>query len=462
MTTRRDFLHRGASLAGLALLAPDLEGLVARLPLDADRARRWRAAPGAGGYGELRAAGLHLALPPGFQYALIGEEGRPMSDGRPTPRAFDGMAAFPARGGTVRLVRNHEDRSGAAPGQAIGADGVSYDPLAGGGTTTVEVRLRRGAAPQVVREFPSLSGTTVNCAGGTTPWGSWLSCEETTVGRSQGFRAPHGYVFEVGAAQDRPVRAEPYRAMGRFAHEAVAVDPRDGTVYLTEDTQRAGFYRFRPGTPGRLADGGALEMLALADEPQGDTAVGRRAGQRWPVRWVPIADPDPADADQRGDAVFAQGFALGGARFARLEGAGVSAGRVYFVSTNGGDAQAGQVFLYAPADATLTLLFESPDAAVLDGPDNLCISPRGAVVLAEDGGGTNYVRALTRDGKIVDLARNILSDREFAGPCFSPDGSVLFVNVQGDTRARPGTEDSSPGLKSYTYAIWGPWELGAV
>lgn len=451
--TRRDFLRAAGIYAGAAVLAPSMTGLVA-CGRDAGSRPVRRTAYG---YGPLAPAGDELALPEGFRYVKFGVEGTPMSGGVATPRAHDGMAAFGMPDGRIRLVRNHEDKDPPGVARPLADPSLAYDPLAGGGTTTLVIRVDDAGAPALERDFVSLCGTTVNCAGGPTPWGTWLTCEETTQGGSRGWFEPHGYVFEVDAAADRPERPEPLVAMGRFVHEAVAVDASTGIVYETEDVnRRSGFYRFIPSTPGVLGDGGRLEMLGIAGDPEADLRTGQRVGARLPVVWVEIPDPDPADAESRTLAVYLQGRERGGARLSRLEGCWAGDESIYFHSTNGGDAHSGQVWRYLPEEEALVLVFESPDPDVLDGPDNITVSPRGGVVICEDGSGGNHLRGLTPEGEIFDLARNILNGREFAGACFSPDGRILFVNIQGDL------DSFGPGNLGITLAIWGPWENGPL
>lgn len=402
-------------------------------------------------------AGDELALPEGFEYRAFGREGSPMADGGPTPRAHDGMAAFSMPDGSIRLIRNHESRDPPGYARRLVPAGAAYDPLAGGGTTTLVVRPDESGIPRLERDFASLGGTLLNCAGGPTPWGSWLSCEETTQGVARGWSAPHGYVFEVPAGAEGPVPATPLRAMGRFTHEAIAIDPLTGVVYETEDlNRRCGFYRFIPDTPGFLADGGRLEMLAVDGSPGVDLRTGRRMGARLPVSWVPIEDPDPADGERRPTAVAEQGLVRGAARFSRLEGCWYADDSVYFHSTNGGVAHCGQVWRYIPSEEVLILVFESPSANVLEGPDNITASPRGGLLICEDSGGVNHLRGLTPDGRIFDFARNIMNHREFAGACFSSDGRYLFVNIQGDL------DSWGPGNRSMTLVIWGPWEEGSL
>ena len=473
---RRKFLSRMFSAGGFAALTPSLAGLVAcgRGGGSADGARRPVTIEP---YGPLvRSPDCpEIEIPERLRCVRLSAGGLPSTvrEGFVVPNAFDGMAAFPLPNGNTRLIRNHEMTDPADTARPIGTP--YYDRAGSGGTTSLEVRIMGegdGLRVELVDEFASLAGTRINCAGGPTPWGSWLSCEETTEGRRDGFDRPHGYIFEVPADATGPVDPVPLKAMGRFIHEAVAVDPETGIVYETEDTwyvpgrrnrPGAGLYRFIPEEPGVLAAGGRLQMMAVTGEPGYLTARGQTPGAVLPAHWVDIDDPDPADAEDDELAVFKQGLDRGAARFARLEGAFYGDGGIYVVSTNGGDETSGQVFHYRPTSADegeLTLVFESPGPDVLDSPDNLVVSPRGGLVMCEDGTGEQYVRALDREGRIVNLARAPLGPEgqtagEFAGSCFSPDGRVLFFNQQGDRRAG-GT------LASGTYALWGPWEDGPV
>ena len=473
---RRTFLSRLARAGGLAVVAPSLSGLAARgsgRRGEGVDPRSFVIEP----YGPLvRSPDCpELEIAESLRCVRLSSGGVPSTvrDGFLVPNAFDGMAAFPMANGNVRLIRNHEMTDPPDSARPIGSP--AYDAAGSGGTTSLEVRISGdgdGLNLELVDEFPSLAGTRVNCAGGPTPWGSWLSCEEVTDGRRDGFGKPHGYVFEVPVDATGPVDPVPLTAMGRFVHEAVAVDPETGIVYETEDAwyvplvpnrPGAGLYRFIPREPGVLAAGGRLQMLAITGEPGYLTAREQTQGTVLPAHWVDIDDPDPEDAGRDPLAVFKQGLAKGGARFARLEGAFSGDGGIYVVSTNGGDATAGQVFHYRPVSADrgeLTLVFESPSPEVLDSPDNIVVSPRGGLVMCEDGSGDQYVRALDREGGIVNLARAPLGPEgegagEFAGSCFSPDGRVLFFNQQGDRRAG-GT------VASATYAMRGPWGDGPV
>lgn len=458
---RRRFLRQSAA-AGGALFAPSLMGLIAcadhqRKPNSAPPLRR--ALKGQGGYGELlpsKDVGEIISLPKGFHAAILSTAGQKMIGGV-VPNAFDGMAAFEAGPELVRLVRNHELRDtpkvGASP---FGGD--PYDDRGPGGTTTLEVGLHADGRAELIKQFPSLTGTSTNCAGGSTPWRTWISCEETVAGKRLGWSRNHGYAFEVQVDSDEISRPVPLRAMGRFEHEAVAIDPESGFVYQTEDRTPAGFYRYRPTTLGRLAEGGELEILSIDGKPRYNTVTGQQRFAPMKVEWVRIPEPDSDRGELESGFVFNQGLERGAARFARLEGCWYGDGSIFFNATSGGNAGAGQVWQYHIGRQELQLIFESPSSEVLDSPDNICGSPRGGLVICEDGDGVQYVRGLTRGGEIFDLVRNDLNGSEWAGACFSPQGRTLFVNLQGETRPI----QNAGGNKGLTFAIWGPWEEGAL
>lgn len=450
---RRGLLKGGlATAAVLAALGP-LEALGARTAGAAPMAKRTSSPD----YGPLypvkdHTTGLELlALPKGFEYLSYGWTGDAMSDGTPTPSSHDGMAAFKRADGKVALVRNHE-RSGYTGAFTEPA----YNPAARGGTTNLVFDPDKG---QFLETWGSLSGTIRNCAGGPTPWGTWLSCEETTEIAPDGTR--HGYVFEV--PHDGKGDPNPIKAMGRFSHEAVALDPNTGIVYLTEDATPSGFYRYLPNKPGELAAGGELQMLVV-ETPDGSSysTYGDGTGVQYSTSWIKIENPDYAPGETR---PAEQGAALGAAVFKRLEGAWWGNDRVYIVSTSGGPKGQGQVFEYDPRTEQMRVLFASPDASVLNNPDNICVSPRGGIVLCEDGDDGEYLHGLTTDGEIFPFALNQVvipeggirgksvapgdySGSEWCGSTFeTKNGNWLFVNAQ------------SPGI---TFAITGPWVNGSL
>src|SRR5262245_256208 len=273
-----------------------------------------------------------LQLPEGFRYLSFGWTGDPLSDGAPTPGAHDGMAVIDEKDGLLTLCRNHELSKSGKP---FAAGGIVYDGLATGGCTNLQFDTKSG---KWGRAWSSLSGTIKNCAGGPTPWRTWLSCEESVVqnGDMDGdvqleLQQAHGYIFEVPA--EDAARPIPLKEMGRFVHEAVAVDPKTGIVYETEDRALAGLYRFVPNRFGDLASGGRLEMLKVAEES--DLVTQAQFGRDYSVTWVPIENPELAHSPGTNDGggVFAQGKRQGGTSFARLEGCWWGNGVCYFDST---------------------------------------------------------------------------------------------------------------------------------
>lgn len=412
-----------------------------------------------------------LDLPQGFSYEIVSQAGETMDDGLLVPGAFDGMGCFPLEGSLIALVRNHELKPRSFSHRNQGPAGIrqerlglidasrAYDTFKDGralpgGTTTVVYDL---AARKVVRQHLSLVGTSTNCCGGHTPWGSWLSCEETeeTPADADVTKA-HGYVFEVPADATGLVPAEPLRAMGRFDHEAVCIDPRTGIVYLTEDKVDGLFYRFIPTTPGKLAEGGRLQAMGFRGRKGVDSS--NHTDRVWDVGdWREVVWIDLDDVESPNNDLRMRGHADGATLVARGEGIFWGESELYLTATTGGPLKRGQILRYVPSPAEgkrgearrpgrIQLFVESADEKTLNMGDNLAIAPWGHLVVCEDNYSDdihNHVKGVTPDGRLYAIARNVFTgNSEFCGSVFSPDGQVLFVNIQ------------TPGV---TLAIRGPW-----
>ena len=411
-----------------------------------------------------------LALPRGFSYRIVAETGvTDTADGVRTASDPDGTGVFARRDGST-LVNNHEI-SGTEAFPVPTLPGLTYDEGARGGTSNIDV----DAQGNRIREYTSVAGTHNNCAGGRTPWGTWLSCEETEQRMGGAFLKDHGYVFEVDPASQQANAGKspvPLKFLGRFAHEAVAVDPRTHAIYLTEDANGPHGLYFRWSPPEGFRGGkDALRELALADGGNGGAAAGRLqamschrgskhipdlslatvAGTVYRVEWKDVPDRDATTTSVRRQ--FADNQVT---RSRKLEGAWWAEGGAYFVASFARNSDGsvnehdGQVWFYDPEDETVTLrtifgVNPNPDVDTdsYDGPDNMTVSPHGGLILAEDGEGIQHLVGVTADGKTYPMARNDLNGSEFTGPGFSTDGKILFANIQ------------SPG---HVFAITGPWE----
>ncbi|MGW2675370.1 alkaline phosphatase PhoX [Streptomyces sp. NPDC001436] len=477
--SRRDFTAPTA-LAGAGVALTGTVGALATAPgaLAADDPAPGAAGSGEGhgrpsapGYGPLLPdpAGL-LALPAGFSYRVITHSGvTTLDSGESTPSNHDGTAAFEGPRGVTLLVNNHELKGPRAnwPHPVPLAEGLVYDPAASGGCTVVEVR--RGGE---VAEWVGIAGTSTNCAGGATPWSTWLTCEETEdLAGKNGMTKDHGYVFEVDPHDRRANRGpQPVKAFGRYAHEAVVIDPHQGHAYLTEDASGPNglLYRWTPPQGfrhgrGRLRtlapDAGVLAAAKCFDKAGqfvDDLSRATKAGTVYGVDWVEVADRDARTLSVR------KQFGAGAVTRARkLEGMWWADGGAYFVSSyareeSPGAAHDGQVWFYDPKRRTVRLVVligvnADPDTeGGFDGPDNITVSPYGGLVIAEDGNGLQHLLGATESGRVYPLARNELNIgtaekpeySEFTGVCFSPDGRTLYANIQ------------EPGIM---LAITGPW-----
>ena len=410
-----------------------------------------------------------LDLPKGFQYKVLSRIGRIMSDGLVTPGLHDGMAAFAGYRGRVILVCNHETNPDQGMASPFGIQNhllskvpknKFYDYGNGefpglGGTTTLVYNPK---SQKVEREYLSLAGTYRNCAGGATPWNSWVTCEETVLkaGSSEYIEKDHGYNFEVPvSSRIRLADPIPLKEMGRFNHEAITVDPQSGVVYETEDRGDGCIYRFIPKVSGKLQMGGKLQALAIKGWKRADTRNWQDlAGKDFPIRepleveWI-----DMDNVESPLDDLRYRGFEAGAARFARGEGIFYGNNRVYWACTNGGRILKGQVFAYTPSPfegtnrekeqpAKVELYLEPNNGDIVEMCDNLDVSPDGGLLLCEDGNLDQFLVGVTPKGEWFKLARNATGPTEFAGVCHSPDGKIIFVNLQ------------KPGL---TVAITGPF-----
>lgn len=513
-TNRRKFLRTGAGIAGAAALTGPYQGLLAR------GYGRKRGINNRAGYGPLteavdRTTGeVLLKLPPGFRYRTFGEQGSLMDDGFLTPPSHDGMMAFRGRRGSIRLVRNHETQfqmGNAAGAPASGEVGPNpYDAVCNGGTTTIEIggggyHNRHGRDSWgSVSSWRSASGTYFNCSGGNSTYRTWFTCEELPggpdigddfFGNGQNLTQKHGYMYEVDSRWgpgDAPT-PEPITQAGRFTHEGAVMD-RNGFVYMTQDDFFApsGLFRYCPPRGNvpkrdkRLHDGGILQMLKVVGQNEAELFTSQAPGARYDVEWVNIPDPDPTIPVGTSffgalGVVSSQGFDQGAAKFSRLEGIRRRGNKIYFSSTQGGQGREGASSTFGPGFGQiwqlnlkrmqLKLVFEAPPVAdptlpvgpgnlpELSLPDNIAISPRGSLVLCEDGTidkpedgfviPHNFMRGLTRDGDLFDFAENVIGDGEFTGATFSPDGRSLFFNVQ--------TTSLDVGR---TYEVRGPFQRG--
>lgn len=426
------------------------------------------------GFGPLRTDPERaLDLPQGFSYHVISKVGQRMDDGFHVPAMHDGMAAFAGPEGTTVLIRNHEIGSKDATRGPFGERNEQvnrvdlsrlYDPGFGapamGGTTTIVYDTKRH---RLRKHFLSLAGTLRNCAGGPTPWNTWISCEETTQTRDDKFEVDHGYNFEVPATTRTGLAyPRPLKAMGRFVHEAVAVDAGTGIVYQSEDLDDGLLYRFVPDHRGDLGAGGRLQALAIRDHASLDTRNWPdergepadptiHAGETMDVRWI-----DLDDVESPADDLRLNGWDKGAARFARGEGIWSDRHGVYFACTTGGAGKLGQIWRYQPSPqeardgeqqqpGRLELFIQSDDGKLLKNADNLTVAPWGDVIVCEDSEGPDRIIAVTPNGRLYVLAQNAASNSELAGVTFSPDGSTLFVNIQE---------------QGVTLAITGPWHRG--
>jgi secreted PhoX family phosphatase len=390
IVSRRGFLFRTA--AGFVGLGFGGISATALMPSVA-------AAAGADDLGDLLAPDANgLRLPPGFQSRIVARSGQTVGT---TSYVWhenpDGGAIFPMVDGGWLYVSNAESLT-------TGTGGVGV--------------LRFDANAQIVDAYRILSGTTHNCAGGKTPWNTWLSCEEIPTGR----------VFECDPfAPGSQGVARP--ALGIFQHEAAAVDPVRQKIYLTEDRPDSLLYRFTPSVYPNLASG-TLEAARILDPNSQGPII---PGQVRPVTWQAIPDPLATQTETR--------FQLTNvARFNGGEGIDYHEGFVYF-STKGDN----RIWKLDTAADQIEIRFDraTTPSSPLSGVDNVFVTPQGDIYVAEDPGDLQIV-ALTTTGQAKPIVQVTGQDgSEVTGPALSPDGRRLYFSSQ----RLPGT----------TYEIEGPF-----
>lgn len=386
---------------------------------------------GVGGTGRLSFPELNtepdangLLIPKGFTSRVIAEANRPVgSTGFNWHTDPDGGAVFPAPDGGWVYVSNREFLPG-------GVDAIRFD-----------------AKGEIVSAYNILPGllTRLNCGGGVTPWGTWMSGEEYDL----------GVIWECDPFDTTGRNVMRWRGLGTYYHEAVAVDPTTNYLYMTEDRPDGRFYRFVPTNPnvgGRPSETGTLQALRVltSDDINAETAKGP-----WKIDWLDIPNPNPISIAQ-GD------LTIGGTPTRRQvpettafnggEGIWYQKG-VMYVGTKGDR----RVYAVDLAAQTLQVLyddaFHQPNP-VLDSVDNIVMTPGGDIVVVEDKSEANQQAvAIQPDGRIAPMVQLVGHEgSEITGPAFSPDGRFFYFSSQRG----PGN-GNSVGTAGITYAIEGPW-----
>ncbi len=389
---RRDFLGRG--LTGLGLFAAG--GVLRYQSLQAAAAS---SAPFASleTLGELQAPDANgVMLPPGFIARVVARSGEasvglPGYTWHPAP---DGGACFATPDNGWIYVSNSEMRSNAG---GVGA-------------------LRFNSNGDVIDAYPILTNTSINCAGGATPWGTWLSCEEFAQGQ----------VYECDPFGRQAARVRP--VLGSFKHEAVAVDMANQCLYLTEDEPDGALYRFRPAQALPYLDGGELEVASINERADGTF-----------IEWLPVSDPRarsvPTRKQQANAAVFRGG-----------EGIAMYAQKVYFTTKHDN-----RVWCYDASSQRLDVLYDFATSAepILSGVDNVVITATGDVLVAEDAGDMQIV-VLTPGNRIIPMVQIVgHATSEITGPALDPGYQRLYFSSQR------GTAGNSNGGITYEISYTG-------
>jgi hypothetical protein len=390
---RRDLLRSGALAAGALTLGPAFVRDALAAPARA----------GASPYGALLPPDVNgVMMPPGFHSRIIARGLLPMpGTGYSLPMFPDGQATFRTGDGGWVLTTNHETLA------ALGG-GVTATRFAPDGTIRGAKRI--------------LGGTDVNCAGGPTPWGTWLSCEETDT----------GLVWESDPAGRLRALARP--ALGAFTHEAVAVDPVDGHLFLSEDESNGCLYRFVPARYPNLSVG----RLQVA-----------RIGAGGKVQWLGVPDPSANTIPTREQV-------RGATRFRGGEGLWYAEGIVYF--TTKGDKR---VWAYDTRSERIEILFDratAPDSS-LNAVDNVTVSSAGDVLVCEDGGNLE-IGIITPDRRVAPLVRlpgTAHTGSELCGVVFDPSGSRLYFTSQRGQSLVPLRNAAGLGV---VFEVSGPFRPG--
>lgn len=357
-----------------------------------------------------------VALAPGYKYTVLQSAREKMSDGFQVPGNPDGMGCFQGKDGNLILMRNHELAEGdwsKAAYSRFKTPAEAFDKGVPGGVSRIVLDPK---TLKVISSNLVLTGTMRNCGGGITPWG-WLSCEES-------IQTGHGYIFACNPDQSTLAAPVPLKKMGRFMHEGAVAEPGTNHVFLTEDQGDGCFYRFIPKSADNIQEG---KLQALKIEVKGMTDTYQIDKRPYPTSWIDVPDADSSQDDLRKNSAKA-----GAAKFSRGEGIWQFGGNIFFAATSGGHRNQGQIFKFSPKTNELQLIAEATDTETLKYPDNVTVRGDGTIFIAEDGGGRNYIRELTQDGKLSTMAANVRSSGEFAGVCFSPDQKYMFVNMYAE------------------------------
>lgn len=395
---RRDFLRRSLLSCGMLSLGSSAawaQGLMA-VPANLNADTGLQAIAGPAALGALQASDANgIRLPLGFSSRVIARSGQVVpGTSHVWHRAPDGGATFAAANGGWIYVSNAE-----LAARAGGVSAIAFDALG-----------------NITAAYTICSNSTYNCAGGPTPWGTWLTCEETDLGR----------VIECDPRGINPPQVR--NALGWFDHEAAAIDANTGFVYLTEDRSDGRLYRFRPSVTGNLG-AGVLEVAQLAGNGP------------WTVTWLAVPNANPTGSQTRTRKQARKSTSFNGG-----EGAWFHNGVVYM--TTKGD---NRVWALETGLNRMRVIYDDNTSTnpILTGVDNVTVSQTGSVYVAEDGGDMQ-VCVIGPAGDVAPLLKvEMQTASEITGVAFSPDGSRLYFSSQRGTSG-----SSTDGI---TYEVTGPF-----